>query len=289
MSENSQINEKVRGQLEIIEDDSFSFEDFQVVRGEFFAHVFEPSITLSDSKVYVNTACVKKLPETEYIQLLINKEKKKLVVRPCAEDERDSFRWCSATAKRTPKQVTCRPFFAMICEEMGWDPNYRYKFLGKMIRSRGESIFLFDLTAPEIYLREISDEGKVKNSRKPSYPEQWKNQFGIPVSQHAIQTKLNVFDGYTVITIADDSKKKPKKQTTPTGETAEPPYATAKEENATATPTSTETPDEPTANNPPPAEYNTQDPVSDAIPDDGATNPDKEPQYEQMALSNVSS
>ena len=212
MSENSQINEKVRGQLEIIEDDSFSFDDFQVVRGEFFAHVFEPSITLSDSKVYVNTACVKKLPETEYIQLLINKETKKLVVRPCGEDERDSFRWCSATAKRTPKQVTCRPFFAMICEEMGWNPNYRYKFLGKMIRSRGESIFLFDLTAPEIYLREVSAEGKVKNSRKPSYPEQWKNQFGIPVSQHAIQTKLNVFDGYTVITIADDSKKKTKKQ-----------------------------------------------------------------------------
>ena len=64
MSENSQINEKVRGQLEIIEDDSFSFDDFQVVRGELFAHVFAPSITLSDSKVYVYTACVKKLRET---------------------------------------------------------------------------------------------------------------------------------------------------------------------------------------------------------------------------------
>ena len=288
MSENSQINEKVRGQLEIIEDDSFSFDDFQVVRGEFFAHVFEPSITLSDSKVYVNTACVKKLPETEYIQLLINKETKKLVVRPCGEDERDSFRWCSATAKRTPKQVTCRPFFAMICEEMGWDPNYRYKFLGKMIRSRGESVFLFDLTAPEIYLREVSDEGKVKNSRKPSYPEQWKNQFGIPVSQHAIQTKLNVFDGYTVITIADDSKKKTKKQPTPAKETAEQADVSVKEENTPAPP-STEIPDEPTAESPPPSEWEIQSPVPDEIPDEGSTNQDKEPQYEQMALSNVSS
>jgi hypothetical protein len=212
MSEDSQFNEKVRGQIDIIEDDSFSYDDFQVVRGEFFAHVFEPSITFAGSKVYVNTACIRKMPETDYIQILINKEKKKLVVRPCREDERDSFRWCSATAKRSPKQVTCRPFFAMLCDEMKWDSCYRYKFLGKMIRSNGESLFLFDLSAPEIYLREGAGDGKLKNSRKPSCPEQCQNQFGIPASQHAASTKLNVFDGYTVFNIADEPKSKSKKK-----------------------------------------------------------------------------
>ena len=289
MSENSQLSDKVRGQIDIIEDDSFSYDDFQVVRGEFFAHVFEPSITFSDSKVYVNTACVKKLPETDYIQILINKEKKKLLVRPCNEDERDSFRWCSATAKRSPKQVTCRPFFALLCEEMGWDPNYRYKFLGKMIRSKGESVFLFDLSAPEIYLREISKEGKVKNSRKPSFPEQWKNQFGIPVSQHAIQTKLNVFDGYTVITIADDAKKKAKKQTAPDKENADVRPAPSEEAATVTPPPSTVVPDSLDDNSPPLEPDDTQNAVPDMTLDDGTDNPDKEPQYEQMALSDVSS
>lgn len=289
MSENSQLSDKVRGQIDIIEDDSFSYDDFQVVRGEFFAHVFEPSITFSDSKVYVNTACVKKLPETDYIQILINKEKKKLLVRPCNEDERDSFRWCSATAKRSPKQVTCRPFFALLCEEMGWDPNYRYKFLGKMIRSKGESVFLFDLSAPEIYLREVSKEGKVKNSRKPSFPEQWKNQFGIPVSQHAIQTKLNVFDGYTVITIADDAKKKAKKQASPDKENAAITPAPSEEATTATSPSSTVVPDAPDDNSPPQEADDGQDAVPDMTPDDGTDNQDKEPQYEQMALSDVSS
>ena len=288
MSENSQINEKVRGQIDIIEDNSFSYEDFQVVRGEFFAHVFEPSITFSDSKVYVNTACVKKLPDTDYIQILINKEKKKLVVRPCNEDERDSFRWCSATSKRSPKQVTCRPFFAMLCDEMGWDPNYRYKFLGKMIRSNGESIFLFDLSAPEIYLRDISEEGKVKNSRKPSYPEQWKNQFGIPVCQHAIQTKLNVFDGYTVITIADDAKKKPKKQTASTRDNTD--IKKTPEEPKTAPPSpSTVVLDALGNSAPPPTMEDIQDTENTMTQDDESANHDKEQQYEQMAFSNVSS
>jgi hypothetical protein len=289
MSENSQISENVRGQIDIIEDNSFSYDDFQVVRGEFFAHVFEPSITFSDSKVYVNTACVKKLPETEYIQILINKEKQKLVVRPCTEDERDSFRWCSSTAKRTPKQVTCRPFFAMLCDEMGWDPNYRYKFLGKMIRSKGESIFLFDLSAPEIYLREISDEGKVKNSRKPSYPEQWKNQFGIPVSQHAIQTKLNVFDGYTVITITDDTKKKSEKKTAQPKDNADTTPSPADEKKTSTPPPSSVVLDSMISNSPPSAEEYTQGPEPDTAQDDESTNNDKEPQYEQMEFSNVSS
>ncbi len=289
MSENSQISEKVRGQIDIIEDNSFSYADFQVVRGEFFAHVFEPSITFSDSKVYVNTACVKKLPDTDYIQILINKEKKKLVVRPFSEDERDSFRWCSTTSKRSPKQVTCRPFFAMLCDEMGWDPNYRYKFLGKMIRSNGESIFLFDLSAPEIYLREISDEGKVKNSRKPSYPEQWKNQFGIPVSQHAIQTKLNVFDGYTVITIADDTQKKAKKQTTSAKENTDINDTPSKDSKTTVPSPSTVVLDALGNNAPPSTMEDIHNKKSTMIPDDESTNHDKEPQYEQMAFSNVSS
>ena len=289
MSENSQLNEKVRGQVDIIEDDSFSYDDFQVVRGEFFAHVFEPSITFAGSKVYVNTACIKKMPETDYIQILINKEKKKLVVRPCREDERDSFRWCSATSKRTPKQVTCRPFFAMLCEEMEWDSSYRYKFLGKMIRSNGESLFLFDLSAPEIYLREVTDDGKIKNNRKPTFPEQWQNQFGVPASQHAASTKLNVFDGYTVFNIADEPKTKSRRKSASATITPE-------SENSVAATSDTH-------NVLPSTEVN-DDPVyasSSTLPPEGTTETneqqmkeetpvnDKEQEYEQITLSDISS
>ncbi|SCY14537.1 integrase [Butyrivibrio sp. INlla14] len=310
MSEDSQINEKVRGQVEIIEDDSFSYDDFQVVRGEFFAHVFEPSITFAGSKVYVNTACIKKMPETDYIQILINKEKKKLVVRPCREDERDSFRWCSATAKRSPKQVTCRPFFAMLCDEMKWDSGYRYKFLGKMIRSNGESLFLFDLSAPEIYLREVTDDGKIKNSRKPSFPEQWQNQFGIPASQHAASTKLNVFDGYTVFSIADEPKAKSKKKTTDPAEadtSATPETEDTKTNDVTAETASAElspksnaesesdtvpennAKSEASSSSPPPPEETPDSEQEQQLTQKKSTDNDKEQQYEQITLSDLSS
>lgn len=90
----------------MMREENFSYDGYQVVRGEFFAHTFEPSITFNDSKVYVNTACLNRMPTVEYIQILINQQTKKLVVRPCREDEKDSFRWCSNTTKRRPKRVS---------------------------------------------------------------------------------------------------------------------------------------------------------------------------------------
>ena len=168
-------------QMEVTDDDSFSYDGYQVVRGEFFAHIYEPSFTLNNYKVSVNTACIKKLPDVEYVQILVNPIEKKLAVRPCREEEKDSFRWCSSGKKRSPKQITCRIFFAKVISLMDWNPNYRYKILGKLIRSGNEILFIFDLTSPEIFPRTLKDNGTVTTARTPSYPEEWKNQFGIPV------------------------------------------------------------------------------------------------------------
>jgi len=201
--------------IEIIEDDAFSYEGFQVVRGEFFAHIYEPSFTFNSNKVSVNTACIKKLPDTDFVQILVNPEEKKLAVRPCTEDEKDSFRWCTANSKkRSPKQITCRMFFAKVISLMDWNPNYRYKLLGKLIRSGGELLFVFDLTTPEIFMRTVKDDGKVKTSRTPTYPEEWKNQFGLPVEEHQKSLQVNIFDGYAVFGI-QETKEQPKPTTPP--------------------------------------------------------------------------
>lgn len=188
------MSEQSKKSIDIIDDESFSYDGYQVVRGEFFAHIYEPSFTFNSYKVSVNTACIKKLPEIDYVQILVNSAEKKLAVRPCSEEEKDSFRWCSNGKKRTPKQITCRIFFAKVISLMGWNPNYRYKLLGKLIRSNGELLFIFDLTTPEIFIRTE----KNKTSRTVSYPDEWQNQFGVPVEEHQNNLQINIFDGYAV-------------------------------------------------------------------------------------------
>ena len=181
--------------------ETFSYDGYQVVRGEFFAHTFEPSITFNDNKVYVNMACLKQMPMVEYIQILINQQAKKLVVRPCKEDEKDSFRWCSSTGRRRPKQITCRIFYAKLAEMMQWNPAYRYKMLGKMVTANSEQLYVFDLTATEMYQRIRQESGRSGNRRTPIFPAEWQDQFGLPVEEHRKQLKINIFDGYTVFGI----------------------------------------------------------------------------------------
>jgi hypothetical protein len=203
---------KIIQAIDAIEDANFSYDGYEVVRGEYFAHLYEPSITFNKCRVSLNTACLKRLPDVNYVQILVNSEEKKLAVRPCSGDEKDSFLWC--TPKRKSKQITCRVFFAKIVHLMDWNPDYRYKLLGKLIKSGNEYLFIFDLIATEIYQRTIQEGEKPKTSRTPVFPAQWQNQFGLPVEEHRKQLQVNIFNGYTIFGIKDKTQNSKEQQDT---------------------------------------------------------------------------
>lgn len=180
-------------------DGQFSYQGYQVVRREFFAHVQEPAVTFSRYQISVNTACLKKLPQVDYVQALVNSDTKKLVLRPCGEDEKDSFTWRSnSRSGRRPKRITCRVFYAKIMELMGWGPELRYKLLGKLIRSNEEQLLLFDLTQPQIFQYAVAGQDIGRGGRTPVFPAEWKNQFGLPVEAHRRCLKVDLFHGYAV-------------------------------------------------------------------------------------------
>jgi hypothetical protein len=190
---------------EIIElGESFDFDGFQVVRREFFAHLRDPSVTFNNCKFSVNSACLQKFPDTTSVQILINRETKVMALIPCPDGAKDSFQWCNISkGKRKPKAVTCRLFFAKVADMMGWNPNYKYKLLGKLVHANGQFLLAFDLTATEIYQRVETPGAKPKNSRVPVFPSEWQNQFGLPYSEHQQSMQINIFDGYAVYSIKD--------------------------------------------------------------------------------------
>lgn len=186
---------------------AFSYDGYQVVRREFFAHLHEPSITFNNCKLSFNKACLKQLPEIDYIQILINQAEKKLVIRPSKEHEKDSFLWCTIkNDEKRSKQVTCRIFFAKIIHLMNWNPDYRYKILGKLIQSNYEALFIFDLNAAETYQRIYKSGDKIQPSRNAIFPAEWQNQFGVPVEEHKKLLQINIFDDYTIFGIKDNNK-----------------------------------------------------------------------------------
>ncbi len=175
----------------------FPTENCQVVHGAFFSHGSDPSLTLRPSELYVNAACIRKLPDTDYIQLLIHPEEKKLALRPCLEDTKDSVRWCSTTSKRSPRHIPCPVFFGKVTSLMDWNPNFRYRLTGRLLSAKEELLFVFDLTEPEVFPISAG-ESTPSSSRAPLYPEEWKHRFGIPLPEHQNSPQIRIFDQYAV-------------------------------------------------------------------------------------------
>ncbi len=195
----------------VLEDDQFTYDGFQVVRGEYFSHINEPSITFSDNTFSINTACLRKVPDTEFVQVLVNQIDRKLAIRPCTEDVKDSFAW--HTARRKPKKVICPLFFGKIMSLMDWNPEHRYKILGKLVMSQGQYLFVFDLNSPEIYQRsmQIDEHGneKRKSARKPVYLDSWKDQFGMPVKEHQQSLQINIFEEFCLVGVKEPKRVTP--------------------------------------------------------------------------------
>ena len=51
---------------------------------------------------------------------------------------------------------------------MNWNPDYRYKILGKLIRTQSDILFIFDLSSAETYVKK--DKDSPDNKRKAYYP-----------------------------------------------------------------------------------------------------------------------
>lgn len=163
---------------------------YQVTKAELFSHNREPAITLWDTRIKFNMACLRKFPGATHIQILIHPEQKRLIIRPCDPEAPDSLRWATGGGEKELKNrdLLCRLFAAKIFDLMDWDKKYRYKLLGKPAVYDNEILFLFKLTDFELF---------VSGARKSSYlPGEWRDYFGIPVEQHEESYRIDLADGY---------------------------------------------------------------------------------------------
>lgn len=149
-----------------------------------------------------DTACVRLMPDVEYVQILINRKEKKLLLKPCDEIEITGYRWGrTKDGKRYPSQRTGELFVLTLCEIMDWNPDYRYKVLGKMVQANGKALIAFDLTSSECFPKVVNRDGKKVSSRQSVFAEQWSGKFGPTYSESRRSLAVKTFDNYTVITV----------------------------------------------------------------------------------------
>ena len=191
----------------------FSFDGYQVVRREFFSHRFDPTLTIKGNSIIFNNACISRLEQVIYVQVLVNPTAEKLVIRPCSEGARDAIRWCvTRDDKRKSRQITCGLFTAKLYEMMGWEALYRYKLQGTRISYQGEQLYVFDLTSTEIFLPAVKDPDNpnARAKAKPAvYPADWRDSFGIPVMEHMASMQVDLMEGYTFADVSKGTEQMP--------------------------------------------------------------------------------
>lgn len=155
---------------------------YEVVRQDYFFSLEEPQFTFKNGKAYINAFGLRLYPDKDYIQILINKEEKTLIVKPFQEKVKDSFRW-SAGKKRQPRHMRCVPLFYMVYQMMGWNINARYRTTGFQQQRGKESVLYFDLKEAICYMDD-----------KEYFPKEWETNFGIIETMHKESELVTVFE-----------------------------------------------------------------------------------------------
>ncbi len=209
-----QMSEREQRRTEI--EQSFDYDGYQVARRELFAHLRDPAIVIREDSVTFNTACIAGLEDVVYVNIMFNSTLKRLVVKGCNENDKDALRWCVAKPdKRKSRKMSCRLFSELLYKEMGWASDCRYKILGYRIEFEGESLYVFDLVAAEVFHErkkkqsdevipteasaENKDEVQSVNTRKGYYPDDIAGSFGLPVEQHRQESEVRQMDGYVSV------------------------------------------------------------------------------------------
>ncbi|SBV95866.1 hypothetical protein KL86DYS2_10988 [uncultured Dysgonomonas sp.] len=195
--------------------DSFDFEGYEVVRREFFSKVNCPAMTLKYGSVHFNIRAIRKLDECRFVQILINTEKKRIIAKPCQEDEKDSVQWSKINkhGKVEPRKITGKVFTAQLYNDMKWNINTTTKVLGTLLTSKGEKLFVFELVNAEAYLSisAPSPDNPRHRERIPLTPSHWEGHYGQSYEENKVEivkTFEGVPEGFVKITLPELPSKK---------------------------------------------------------------------------------
>lgn len=163
-----------------------------------FSMLSKPAVTIKYGKLKFNTAAIRMFEGVKHILTPADKNKKRLAVIPCKEEESASVEWARKNKddKWVTKEISSIEYIEKIFELMKWDRNCRYKILGKIVNSSRGLILRFDLVEAIMFdgsTKEYKDPktGKIKKKQIIYFPDMYKDRIGKSYSDYmAEQTSL---------------------------------------------------------------------------------------------------
>ena len=182
---------------------------YELVRSEFISSMGQVTVSISPTKLLFNRYSILKLSDTKLIEVLVNPDEKKIVVRKAPPNSRYSLEWARNTEKGLmPKLICGSAFIPTLYKLFSWNTDVHYKITGTAFSVSGEVVLCFCVDNATLSIDkddfnpESPDEAsyvaeKQTNSRRrrvTAFPKEWANSFGDKYYVSQIKGKLKSLD-----------------------------------------------------------------------------------------------
>ena len=187
-------------------------QSLEVLRTEYTTSALSPKLIIAFDNISFNKACVKLLPGSQYINVLIDRVKRRIIVLPANRHAKDALKWCNIKkGEIRKKNCTARKFGEKLYDMMSWIKENKYRVLAYYQEIEGVHLIVFNLEECEMVVPEFvtTKTGKVVKRGKVYLPGEWDNGFGMPLSEHKKANEVELNAHYTLsdkdreVTLAD--------------------------------------------------------------------------------------
>lgn len=187
-------------------------QNLEVLRTELASSFFKPKIIISYDNISFNKACVKLLPNIQYVNILIDRVKQRIIILPVLKHAKDALQWCNVKEGEVIKRIcSAKKFGEKLYDMMRWVKENKYRVLAYYQEIEGVRLLVFNLNEYEMVVPEFitTKTGKVIKRGKVYLPDKFDKGFGMPLSEHSIANDVELNAHYTLsdkdkeITIAD--------------------------------------------------------------------------------------
>lgn len=188
-----------------VQSGDFDLRGYEIARSQFFDSTDRITVTFSQGDIRFSCPAVRRL-ESPLVELLMHPQKRILAVRSAGKECRNAMQWSKKkNGISFPRGISGTAFLPTLYSLLGWKDDCRYRITGIKRGKGNDTILLFNLTEPEIFIPNdsVSSLPESDTSVKPftdsnrrnvrAYPPDWADTFGSNYYSHAQAQELAGF------------------------------------------------------------------------------------------------
>lgn len=174
----------------------FDLSGYEKVDAQLFSKNGQPVCWFKHNQMYFNRACIDKMKNTSYIEMLFEPTDKLIAIRSSSASHEYAIKWGSTKDdKIVPQTKTSFGISNVLFNCMEWDTNSRYRMVGVRRTKADETIVIFDLNnAEKIQREEFEDEEGTKIRTINQIDEYYLEHFGNEFYTDVYSMKLYLMD-----------------------------------------------------------------------------------------------